>query len=121
MSSALDAEAGDPYYTDSLPGDYHDIAKMAPFQNAISKAAGESWYEGLIGYGITRAIDNRFGPTNIAGNTYGGSYQGANGRTYGNNGSRPAVPVNGMQQPVAGIPMWALLAGAGIVAFLALR
>lgn len=70
--------------TNAPPGmmlsDLYEAQKMAPFQQADT---GQSWWQGLMQYGITRAIDNRYGPpVFLPGNTATGTFAGANGRTY---------------------------------------
>lgn len=121
MSAALDAAIGDPYYTDSLPGDVNDTIKMAPFQPAIGQAAGESWWESIIKYGAVRAIDNRWGPTQITGNVQPGSFGGANGATYfqAPNATGQTLLGGGV---LGGLPGWLLpVALIGAAAFLVLK
>ncbi|ABM94801.1 hypothetical protein [Methylibium petroleiphilum] len=117
MSAALDAAAGDPYYTQSLPGDWSDTAKMAPFQPA---AAGSSWWEGAIQYGLVRAIDNRFGPVNIAGNNQPGTFAGANGRTYTQAPNATGQTLLGGALG-GGMGTWLLLGGVALAAFALLK
>jgi hypothetical protein len=111
MSAAIDYLAGgNAGYTGMLEGDIRDTAHVAPY---VQTGNGMSWWEGLIQYGVTRAIDNRLGPTNTSGNTQPGSYQGAGGRTGVNTPSTLAggsVNIGGM-----GVPVW-LLAGVAVVA-----
>ncbi len=113
MSAQLDRGL-DPYYG-SLQGDYSDAQHMAPFVHPIVAASGSSWWEGTIAYGLTRAIDNRFAPPPVQGNTSPGSFAGQNGRTYVNGQQGP------LQQGVMGLPMIALLAGGAVLAYLALK
>lgn len=65
----------------SLPGDWFDNDKMdRPELKTDTKL---SWWEDLIKYGATRAIDNAWGTKPaIVGNTDTGSFAGANGLTY---------------------------------------
>lgn len=116
MSAALDAAVGDPYYTSSLPGDWNDTAKMAPFQPT---PAGGAWWEGVIQYGMVKAIDNRFGPQNIAGNTQPGTFAGANGKTYyqAPNATGQTLLGGGM----GGMGTWLLLGGVALAAFALLK
>lgn len=114
MSAALDyAAAGEAGYTGSyvpLEADYNDAAQMQPFVADQS----QPWWQNVISYGVVRAIDNRYGPTPVQGNTSPGSFAGQNGATY-SQGPTP-TPAAG------GIPTtWLLLGGAAIIAFLALR
>ena len=105
MSAALDAAIGDPYYDSSVLSipDQLDAAKMAPF----SPDQSVPWWQNVVQYGITRAIDNRYGPQNLAGNTQAGSYQGAGGRSQLNN-------------PSAGAAAGLMPAGGGMLTLLAL-
>ena len=63
------------------PDDQRDAAKMEPFTPA-ARGDNSAWWERTIQYGLTKAIDNRFGPQNVQGNTNPGSFAGQNGRTY---------------------------------------
>lgn len=111
MSAALDAQAGDPYYTTAMPGDLYDTARMQPFAPRQDVA----WWQSLIAYGVTKAIDNKTAPPNVAGNVQPGSFAGANGRTYVN-GPTGGAPGN------LGIPTsWLLLGGAALIAYVALK
>lgn len=95
----------------ALPFDAAESAQMTPFQPGT--ANGMQWWESVIAYGATRAIDNRFGPVNVLGNTNPGTFAGQNGRTYGNTTARapgPAVQVN------AGGQGFGLLALLGVAA-----
>lgn len=71
----------DPNYY--LPGDIYDAQAMAPWTPPAAQAQDMTWWQGLMAYGITKAIDNQFPntPTGIYGNTYPGSIAGP-GRTY---------------------------------------
>lgn len=91
--------------------DQFEAAQMAPFTPGSNQTA---WWERTIQYGITRAIDNRYGPVPIAGNVNTGSFAGANGRTYfqqpqGNRG-QPVAGQGGMNPLV-------LLGGLALAAF----
>lgn len=97
-----------------LPGDVYDTAQMAPFIAPAAAKQGMQWWEGVAMYGITRAIDNRFGPVNVAGNTQAGSFAGQNGRTY-TNGRPGTAPAS-----AAGIP-WALVLGGVALAWFAFK
>lgn len=112
MSAQIDAAAGDPYYTQSLP-DQYEAAKMEPF----NPAPQQEWWQSLVTLGVTRAIDNRYGPQNLAGNTQA-SYAGANGATYYAN-PQAGVGFGGIAGMSGGTLL--LLAGAAVVAVLALK
>jgi hypothetical protein len=73
-----------PFGSFGLGNDRAEAMQMQPFVPAAGQQQGMAWWESLIAYGATRAIDNRFGPVNVAGNTQGGSFAGQNGRTYVN-------------------------------------
>jgi hypothetical protein len=84
-----DGSTLDPYSGASTPapagmllGDVYDNAQMGSYS-----AGGTPWWQSLVQYGAVRAIDNRYGPVNVAGNTNAGTFAGANGRTYGNAGT----------------------------------
>lgn len=114
MSAALDyAVGGEAGYT-GLEGDTRDTAQMQPF----AQDASRPWWESLVAYGVTRAIDNRFGPPNVTGNTSPGSFAGANGRTYAQNpqGQGGAVPATAW-----GLSPWVLLAAAAVGVYLIAR
>ncbi|MFT3665573.1 hypothetical protein [Piscinibacter sp.] len=117
MSARIDYMMGDVGYTGPslMPGDVTDTAAVAPYVNTSN---GASWWESLIQYGVTKAIDNKLGGSNVAGNTAVGSYAGQNGRTYMNNTSGQA---GGLSASVGGVPLWALLAVGAVAAFVALR
>lgn len=116
MSAFLDYQAtGDSSgYTggDYLPGDTFDYAKMQPIAGGSD---GSPWWARTIEYGITRAIDNRFGPTNVAGNTNPGTFAGQNGRTY----VQPAHGTGASVQAPGGfaISPMTLVAGAALLYF----
>lgn len=122
MSARDDYQAGgEAGYTGSdafgvMPGDAFDNAQMAPF---APQGTGMAWWESLITYGATRAIDNRFAPVNVAGNMQPGSYAGANGRTY----QSAPTGQGGAAAGFAGMSSQTmlLLAGAAALAFVAMR
>lgn len=117
-----DGEAGyTGSYTDSntafdmggMSADAYEQAHMAPFTPGANQ--GAPWWQGIIQYGVTRAIDNRYAPVNVAGNVATGSFAGANGRTYyqapqGNRGQGPQGGDTGMNPLIllAGIAAAAL-------------
>lgn len=128
MAIRVNQETGDLYDDTGLvgpsllPGDLNDTAKLAPFQPAIGAAAGEQWWESLIKYGAVRAIDNRFGPTNIAGNNAPGSFAGTNGSTYFQAPNALGTTLLGGGGMIAGVPSWIVLAGlAAVAAYLIAR
>jgi hypothetical protein len=109
-----DITTATPYGTFALDlgADGVEAKQMQPF------AADQSapWWQSMIMYGATRAIDNRFGPVNVAGDVGSGTYAGQNGRTYLN------TPVAQRGQVVAGLDNGLLLLLAlGAVAVVALK
>lgn len=117
MSASLDA--ADPYYSDSVLSipDASEAAQMAPFQPGT--ANGTPWWQSVVMYGASRAIDNRFGPTNVQGNTQAGSFQGAGGRTVMNSGSAQAGALGGLLPGGSGGLL--LLVAVAAVAYVALK
>lgn len=113
MSAALDyAVGGEAGYT-GLEGDANDSRAM----QAFSQDPSVPWWQAVATYGLTRAIDNRFGPPSVSGNTSPGSFAGQNGRTYSN---APTGAGGQAQSAAGGIPMWVLLAvGVGAVLLIA--
>ena len=116
-----------------LPGDVSDSIKM---QGSAGSGASP-WWQDAIKYGVTRLIDNKFGPkssTSVQGNVDPGSFAGANGQTYSQE-----VAKRGEGQPLQGNPdaiasvggmgggaSWSnmgmvVIAGIAVAAFIALR
>lgn len=110
----METEGG---YGGAMLGDVYDNAQMQPFSAAPAGQAGMPWWESVIAYGATRAIDNRFGPINVGGNTDPGTYGGANGSTYR---QRPTQPAPVAPAGPGGVP-WLVLLAAGALAFAVLR
>ncbi len=106
----------------TLPADRFETQQMAPFMPQAATQAGVPWWQSLVQYGAVRAIDNRFGPTQVQGNTNPGTFAGQNGRTYGNAPTNPQGQT--VQQPAAPARAAApdqsmvMLMVAGLVAFL---
>ena len=90
-----------------LPGDYTDMAKM---QHYTAGPNDQPWWQNLVMYGATRAIDNRFGTpaTGVQGNTAPGSFQGANNA--GGGATRPQAGAGAAAQGIS--PLMLLLIGA---------
>lgn len=99
LTSGMIASASMPQFDlgVSMTGtDYTEAAKMQQF----SGGGGTPWWQGLISYGITRAIDNRYGPPAVSGNVAPGTFAGQDGRTYAQQpqayrGQPPVAPVSG--------------------------
>ena len=105
MSAANDyAAGGEAGYTGSYvdtgtawgisEGDAAEWSKMTAFTAAPQQAEAAPWWANMVGYGITKAIDNTFPNQNtgIQGNTKPGSFAGQNGRTYNQVGGVNAAP-----------------------------
>lgn len=118
MSAFLDAQTPGGYTGDAvLPGDA-STPWMQPYMPPVAQSQGLSPWESLAMYGITRAIDNRFAPEPMLGNTAPGYFTGQNGQTYMQ--GRPGQMAPTMQAPIASIagfqlsPLMLLLIGGGI-------
>jgi len=112
MDTATQYQMLDNSYGYSMPGDLNDAAHMAPYVSNPANGASVGYWEGLIGYGITRAIDNRLGPVPIQGNMTPGSFAGQNGRSYSQNTQGRTVQQAAPQSGGLG-----LLLGLGALAF----
>jgi hypothetical protein len=105
-----------------LPADMGEARQMHPYAGGGNEAA--PWWQSVIQYGVTRAIDNRYGPTSVAGNVQQGTFAGQNGQTYyqAPNGQRVAVAPIAQQAQIGGINMnTLLLIGLAGLAFVALK
>lgn len=116
-------DMGDPYWGGAMimEGDRAEVAAMQPF--AAQQDA--PWWQSLVMYGATRAIDNRFGRPNVQGNTDPGTFAGSNGGTYqnqptGSGGGATRAPAV-RPQLVSGVPDWALMAGGVLLVYLMTR
>ena len=103
-----------------LATDYYEAVKMNPYTHA-AQGSVQPWWENVVQYGITRAIDNRYGPpTFVQGNVAPGSFAGQNGASYYQN---PTAVRNGVvaggQTVLSGSPL--ILIGMAALAFFALR
>lgn len=103
--------------------DSMDAAKMEPFTPAAN-GQQQAWWERTIQYGLTKAIDNRFGPQNVQGNTDSGTFAGTNGRTYQQvpGMARGTVAPAGAAPTVAGLPGgWLTIGAVALLAWAALK
>lgn len=87
-------------------GDATEWEKMRYYTAAPAEAvAAAPWWQNMVAYGITKAVDNTFPGRNagIQGNTSPGSFAGQNGRTYKQVGGLNAPPqtVGGMANRVS--------------------
>lgn len=120
---------GDPIQSNTFAltdSDMGEWARMTRFTPApTSEAERAPWWQNLVSYGVTKAIDNSFPnePSRIRGNTQPGSFAGQNGRTYNQRGSQNAPPmesVGGLVASVAGMsPL--MLAAIGAALFFAFK
>lgn len=94
-------DSGDPYNADPVylrtDSDMAEWGKMQAFTPAPDTPQGQNaapWWQNLVSYGVTKAIDNTFpnDPRGIQGNTKPGSFAGQNGRTYNQRGAQAAPP-----------------------------
>lgn len=101
-----------PFGSFGLGNDMVESVQMQPFIPAVAQQQGMPWYESVIAYGLTRAIDNRFGPPQVGGNTQAGSFAGQSGRTYVNTPNARAGQVAQPQAMPSGGGLLALAAAA---------
>lgn len=61
--------------------DQREAAKMDPF---VARTEGDTrpWWERVAEYGVTRAIDNQFGPAQVNKTDMPATFAGQNGQTY---------------------------------------
>lgn len=107
--------------------DAMDAQKMEPFTPA-AQGQNQAWWERTIQYGLTKAIDNRFGPQNVQGNTDPGTFAGTNGRTYQQvpGMARGTATPAGVAAPAAtgamGVPGgWLTIGAVALLAWAALK
>lgn len=118
----------DDFSSDYIGTDVFEAAKMAPFTPRVQGGDDAPWWQGIVQYGLVKAIDNTLPgrAPGIAGNTQPGSFAGQNGATYSQTGpaARPPAPASGgfMSSSFMGIPTIALLAiGLGVAGFIAFK
>jgi hypothetical protein len=134
MSALLDYQAGDEAgYTGSYvdtstgfgvtPSDRLEWDRMQTYTPAPTGADGVPWWENLVSYGVTRAIDNTLPgySTGVQGNTAPGSFAGQNGRTYTQAGSLNAAPT--LAGAIASVQRMnpLVLVGLAVAAYLVLK
>lgn len=82
---------GDYFRSPSYWTDARESQKIAPY---VPGDSAVPWWQRVAEYGVTRAIDNHFGPAQTDKTAMGGTYAGQNGRTYssvlGANGAPPS-------------------------------
>jgi hypothetical protein len=119
MSAFLDyVSGGETGYTgaDAFGVSSVDAMEAVSQQPYAVGGAETPWWQSTIKYGLTRAIDNRLGPTQVNGNTAPGSYGGANGRSY-NNG----VQGSSLATATGLSPTVLLLIGAAVLALVLIK
>ena len=117
MSAYLDDLVGDDYTSRYIGNDAAEAYKMQPFTPRVQGAEPAPWWQGLVMYGATRAIDNTFDRRrdDLRGNTGPGTFAGQNGSTYSQTGPVNAPPQRTQATYLAGLsPM--LLAGLAVAA-----
>lgn len=112
------AYTGDGYTLNTI--DAAEWQKMVPYQAAPAGNEAAPWWQNLVSFGVTRAIDNTFPgqATRVQGNTQPGSFAGQNGRTYIQPGGLNAAPttVGGVVGSIAGMsPLMMGLIAAGLI------
>lgn len=112
---AFNAGSGYGYTFPILSGDAGSMSQQQ-FVPPVAQAQRMPWWEAVAAYGITRAIDNRFGPVQVAGNTQPGSFAGQNGKTYNNAPQATGKTTAPAAQPQSGVGL-AVLAGLAALAF----
>lgn len=105
------------------PTDLAEWNKMQPYTAAPAGREQAPWWQNVIGYGLTKAIDNTFPTQNtgVRGNTNPGSFAGQNGRSYNQVGGVNAAPtLAGLTQTIKGMnPL--VLGALALGAFFLLR
>jgi hypothetical protein len=110
----------------TLPADATEASAVAwsvpsvlPVGAGSTDAAAQPWWQGVIKYGLTRAIDNTFQKPAVTGNVAPGSFAGQNGVSYDQYG-RPIqsrqTGVRALDQSTGGGLGLLLLAGLAFVA-----
>lgn len=79
------------------PGYWTDAREASKLEAYSPAPAGDTrpWYERVAEYGISRAIDNHFGPTQVNKTSAPATFAGQNGQTYSQVGS-PLLQGGGM-------------------------
>lgn len=119
-------DGGDPYQLTGTPllteSDRAEWDKMSRYTPAPTGAEQAPWWQNLVSYGITKAIDNTLpgDRRGLQGNVNPGDFAGQNGRSY-----RQRPPVLGQLganlSAATGLSSGALLLIAGAAAFFLLR
>lgn len=111
--SAYDSSTGT--YTGSAGRFDMDAREAAKLDAYVVRPAGDNreWWERVAQYGLTRAIDNQYGPAATNKTSTPGTYAGQNGKTYVNPNDR----ARGITADNVG--SWLPLAIAAGVAFMA--
>ncbi len=83
------------YWTDA-----REATKMDSFTPTAGAGDARPWYERVAEYGLSRAIDNHFGPTTADKSKAGATFAGQNGQTYSQIGAQGGA-AGGSWLPVA--------------------
>lgn len=113
---ATDTDSGSIYSLDNLTptfawfNDQREAAKMDPY---VASTSGDTrpWWERVAEYGVTRAIDNQFGPAQVNKTDMPATFAGQNGQTYS---QVPPSVFKGYSDPGAGSILPLLLGAAAI-------
>lgn len=113
---ATDTDSGSIYSLDNLTPTYawytdqREAAKMDAF---VPRIEGDTrpWWERSVEYGITRAIDNKYGPGEVNKTDMPPTFAGQNGKTYS---QVPPSVFKGYSDPGAGSILPLLLGAAAI-------
>jgi hypothetical protein len=135
MSASLDYQAGgdEAGYTGSYvdsgtawgatSSDLAEWNRMQTYTPAPAGSEGNAWWQNLVSFGVSRAIDNTLPgySAGVQGNVAPGSFAGQNGQTYYQAGSLNAAP--GLAGVVASVQRMnpLVLVGLAVVAYLALK
>ncbi len=94
LVSAITADGS--YY--QSPGYLTDARESAKLDAFVPAPNGDSrpWWERVAEYGLTRAIDNQYGPPAVNKTSAPATFAGQNGRTYS------TAPNNGTASPAGG-------------------
>lgn len=106
-------EADGDFYR--APGYWTDARESSKLDAFVATPEGDTrpWWDRVAEYGVTRAIDNHFGPTQSNKTSQPATFAGQNGKTYSQVGSPlQAGGLSGLLLPLLAI---------GAIAFLALR
>lgn len=84
---AADTDSGSLYSLNNLTPTYAwytDQREAAKMDRFVARTEGDTrpWWERVAEYGVTRAIDNQFGPSQVNKTDMPATFAGQNGQTY---------------------------------------